>query len=43
LRRLERDEIRAGAISVVRPSLDDVFLKATARHLEGQEASTQTG
>jgi ABC-2 type transport system ATP-binding protein len=37
VRRLERDRIRAGAISVARPSLDDVFLKATGRRLEGQE------
>ena len=37
VRRLERDQIRAGAISVARPSLDDVFLKATGRRLEGQE------
>ena len=39
VRRLERDAIRAGAISVARPSLDDVFLKATGRRLEGQESS----
>jgi len=39
VRRLERDDIRAGAISVARPSLDDVFLKATGRRLEGQESS----
>ena len=39
VRRLERDEIRAGAISVARPSLDDVFLKATGRRLEGQDSS----
>jgi ABC-2 type transport system ATP-binding protein len=37
VRRLERERIRAGAISVSRPSLDDVFLKATGRRLEGQE------
>jgi ABC-2 type transport system ATP-binding protein len=37
VRRLERDDIRTGAISVDRPSLDDVFLKATGRRLEGQE------
>jgi ABC-2 type transport system ATP-binding protein len=41
VRRLERDQIRAGAISVARPSLDDVFLKATGRRLEGQEASAR--
>jgi ABC-2 type transport system ATP-binding protein len=37
VRRLEREQIRTGAISVARPSLDDVFLKATGRRLEGQE------
>jgi len=42
VRRLEGDEIRAGAISVARPSLDDVFLKATGRRLEGQESSGQS-
>jgi ABC-2 type transport system ATP-binding protein len=42
VRRLERDQIRAGAISVARPSLDDVFLKATGRRLEGQERAQQT-
>jgi ABC-2 type transport system ATP-binding protein len=41
VRRLERDQIRAGAISVARPSLDDVFLKATGRRLEGQESVQQ--
>lgn len=41
VRRLERDQIRAGAISVARPSLDDVFLKATGRRLEGQESTQQ--
>ena len=40
VRRLERDQIRTGAISVARPSLDDVFLKATGRRLEGQDPST---
>ena len=41
VRRLESDQIRAGAISVARPSLDDVFLNATGRRLEGQERSRQ--
>ncbi len=41
VRRLEREEIRTGAISVARPSLDDVFLKATGRRLEGQESTQQ--
>jgi ABC-2 type transport system ATP-binding protein len=40
--RLERARIRPGAISVARPSLDDVFLKATGRRLEGQDASSST-
>ncbi len=39
VRRLEREQIRTGAISVARPSLDDVFLKATGRRLEGQEST----
>jgi ABC-2 type transport system ATP-binding protein len=39
VRRLERDQIRPGAISVSRPSLDDVFLKATGRRLEGRESN----
>jgi ABC-2 type transport system ATP-binding protein len=42
VRRLDRDQIEVGAISVARPSLDDVFLKATGRRLEGQEQQTQT-
>jgi ABC-2 type transport system ATP-binding protein len=37
VRRLDRDGIQVGAISVSRPSLDDVFLKATGRRLEGRE------
>jgi ABC-2 type transport system ATP-binding protein len=41
VRRLEADQIRAGAISVSRPSLDDVFLHATGRRLEGQERPHQ--
>jgi ABC-2 type transport system ATP-binding protein len=35
VRLLDRDQIRVGAISVSRPSLDDVFLRATGRRLEG--------
>jgi ABC-2 type transport system ATP-binding protein len=35
VRRLDRDSLRVGAIAVARPSLDDVFLKATGRRLEG--------
>jgi ABC-2 type transport system ATP-binding protein len=42
VRRLEREQIRAGAITVARPSLDDVFLKATGRRLEeGDEERDQ--
>jgi ABC-2 type transport system ATP-binding protein len=37
VRRLEREQIAIGAISVSRPSLDDVFLQATGRRLEGKE------
>jgi ABC-2 type transport system ATP-binding protein len=37
VRRLDSDHISVGAISVARPSLDDVFLKATGRRLEGQQ------
>jgi len=37
VRRLDRDAITVGAISVARPTLDDVFLKATGRRLEGQQ------
>jgi ABC-2 type transport system ATP-binding protein len=35
VRRLDREGIRVGAISVARPSLDDAFLQATGRRLEG--------
>jgi ABC-2 type transport system ATP-binding protein len=37
VRRLDGEQIEVGAISVARPSLDDVFLKATGRRLEGSE------
>jgi ABC-2 type transport system ATP-binding protein len=37
VRRLDRESIRIGAISASRPSLDDVFLQATGRRLEGAE------
>ena len=37
VRRLDRAQITVGAISVARPSLDDVFLRATGRRLEGQD------
>jgi ABC-2 type transport system ATP-binding protein len=42
VRRLDRDHIDVGAISVSRPSLDDVFLKATGRRLEGQAQQTES-
>jgi ABC-2 type transport system ATP-binding protein len=41
VRRLEREQIPTGPISVARPTLDDVFLKATGRRLEGQDAPQQ--
>ena len=41
VRRLDRDRIGVGAISVARPSLDDVFLKATGRRLEGQQQDAE--
>jgi ABC-2 type transport system ATP-binding protein len=41
VRRLDRDHIGVGAISVARPSLDDVFLKATGRRLEGEQQDGQ--
>jgi ABC-2 type transport system ATP-binding protein len=40
VRRLDRDSIQVGGIAVARPSLDDVFLKATGRRLEGSEPQT---
>jgi ABC-2 type transport system ATP-binding protein len=40
VRRLDSEQIEVGAISVSRPSLDDVFLKATGRRLEGSEDSS---
>jgi ABC-2 type transport system ATP-binding protein len=42
VRRLEGDQIRVGAISVSRPSLDDVFLQATGRRLEGRRPTGET-
>jgi ABC-2 type transport system ATP-binding protein len=42
VRRLDSAQIRVGAISVARPSLDDVFLQATGRRLEGQEEGQTT-
>jgi ABC-2 type transport system ATP-binding protein len=40
VRRLDRAGVTATAISVARPSLDDVFLKATGRRLEGDAATS---
>jgi ABC-2 type transport system ATP-binding protein len=37
VRRLDRAGIRVGAIATSRPTLDDVFLQATGRRLEGAE------
>ena len=37
VRRLESRRIRVGAIALARPSLDDVFLRATGRRLEGEQ------
>jgi ABC-2 type transport system ATP-binding protein len=37
VRRLDRDQIRVGAIAVSRPSLDDVFLQATGRRIEDDD------
>jgi ABC-2 type transport system ATP-binding protein len=41
VRRLEGAGIKVGAISMSRPTLDDVFLKATGRRLEGDEPAEQ--
>ena len=37
VRLLDRESIEVGAITVSRPTLDDVFLRATGRRLEGEE------
>ena len=37
VRRLDGGAVKVGAISVARPSLDDVFLEATGRRLEGAD------
>jgi len=41
VRCLDSDHIRVGAISVARPSLDDVFLQATGRRLEDQDKQSE--
>jgi ABC-2 type transport system ATP-binding protein len=38
VRRLDREQITPAAITVARPTLDDVFLNATGRRLEGRES-----
>jgi ABC-2 type transport system ATP-binding protein len=43
VRRFERDQIRVAAISVARPTLDDVFLQATGRRIEGESESEEAG
>ena len=37
VRRLDREQIQPDTISVARPTLDDVFLRATGRRLEGSD------
>jgi ABC-2 type transport system ATP-binding protein len=41
VRRLDRAQLSVGAISVARPTLDDVFLRATGRRLEGNAQSAE--
>jgi ABC-2 type transport system ATP-binding protein len=41
VRRLDGDAIVVGAITVARPSLDDVFLNSTGRRLEGRETTNR--
>jgi ABC-2 type transport system ATP-binding protein len=41
VRRFERDQIRVASISVARPTLDDVFLQATGRRIEGIDDSEE--
>jgi ABC-2 type transport system ATP-binding protein len=41
VRRLDAERIQFGAIAVSPPTLDDVFLKATGRRLEGDEQARQ--
>jgi ABC-2 type transport system ATP-binding protein len=41
--RLDRARIQVGAIAVSRPSLDDVFLQATGRRLEGHSPEAEAG
>jgi ABC-2 type transport system ATP-binding protein len=41
VRRFERDQVRVASISVARPTLDDVFLQATGRRIEGRTDSQE--
>jgi ABC-2 type transport system ATP-binding protein len=41
VRLLDRAKVTAMAISLARPTLDDVFLKATGRRLEGDDETTE--
>jgi ABC-2 type transport system ATP-binding protein len=41
VRRLDQAGVEAKAISIARPTLDDVFLKATGRRLEGDDETTE--
>jgi ABC-2 type transport system ATP-binding protein len=41
VRRLDREQAGVGAISVARPTLDDVFLRATGRRLEGDSQTAE--
>ena len=43
VRRLDAADVEVGAISVSRPSLDDVFLEATGRRLECRKRSPGRG
>ena len=43
VRRLDGADIKVGAISVARPSLDDVFLEATGRRLEVDDRGDHDG
>jgi ABC-2 type transport system ATP-binding protein len=43
VRRLDTADVEVGAISVSRPSLDDVFLEATGRRLEGAQQEQEHG
>jgi ABC-2 type transport system ATP-binding protein len=42
VRRFERDQVRVASISVARPTLDDVFLQATGRRIEGIEGQSDS-